>query len=121
MEPKKERLYDAMGELIYALALADGEVSQPELDRLDNILRMHPWATSIQWSFNYENKRVSDLEDAYQRALETCKEYGPSEEYIFLMEVLRQVAEASEGIVTKEAALIHRFEIELTDYFKDHL
>jgi len=121
MQPSKERLYDAMGELIYAVAMADGTINKQEQDRLDRILRMHSWSASIQWSFNYENKKSNTLEDAYQRALDTCKDYGPSEEYIFLLEVLRQVAEASGGVQKSESNLIQRFQEELTNYFKDTL
>ena len=75
----------------------------------------------MEWSFNYEKMKANSLEDAYQRALETCKAYGPCEEYALLLEVLRRVSEASSGMVVEEADLINRFTLELTDYFKETL
>lgn len=121
MKPSKEQLYDAMGELIYALALSDGAVQDEEITALEQVLKAHPWAAAIQWSFDYENQKKKPLEEAYQKAMTTCKDYGPSEEYAFLLEVLQTIAEASEGMVTPEAELIIRFREELTEHFQKSL
>lgn len=120
-QPSKEKLYDAMGELIYAVALADGMVSEQESQTLHELLQQHDWAASVEWSFKYEKMKANSLEDAYQRALDTCKSYGPCEDYVLLLDVLRRVSEASDGMVVAEADLINRFTHELTDYFKETL
>ena len=117
MDISKEELYDAMGELIYAVALADGFIQKEETDRLKELLLGHPWAAAIQWSFDYEKRKSKALEAAYQKALVTCQAYGPNEEYAFLMEVLEKVAEASDGVDEQESGVIDRFRNDLTTYF----
>ena len=65
----KERLYDAFGELIYALAMVDGLIQPSEIEALAKILKGHPWASQIKWSFNYEVKKGIDINDIYEKAL----------------------------------------------------
>ncbi len=119
MKPSKERLYDALGELIYAVAKADGLVQDEEASRLQEILQQHPWASEVQWSFDYENKRATTLEEAYQKAIDTCKAYGPTEEYEYLFDILYEIAKASEGVNLEEAQIIVQFKMELKEHFMD--
>ena len=117
MKPSKDKLYDAIGELIYALAMADGRVQEDEINKLKELLIAHPHAQEIQWSFNYEKGQSISLEEAYDRALATCKEYGPTEEYAFLFEALDSIAAASDGIEASELEIIQRFKKELKEHF----
>lgn len=117
MKPGKTQLYDAFGELIYAIAQADGEIQQEEVQKLRELLMGHPWAAEIEWSFKYEKKKTKSIEEAMSKALETCKSYGPSPEYAFLLEVLQLVANASDGVQEEEQAVIDRFQKELTAHF----
>lgn len=117
MKPSQERLHDAMGELIYAVAKADGLVQDAEIEKLQEILQKHPWASQIHWSFNYEQNRDASLEEVYAKALDTCKEYGPTEEYEFLFEILYEIAKASNGVNTEEAQVIVRFKLDLKTHF----
>lgn len=48
---KKERLYDAFGELLYVIAIADGVIQPEELVELEQIIENHPEGESINWSF----------------------------------------------------------------------
>ena len=117
MKPSKEKLYDALGELIYTLAMADGSIQESEMEKLHELLIAHPNAQAIQWSFDYEQDSRTSLEEVYQKALETCKAYGPTEEYAFLFDALEAVAKASDGIVAEELAVIERFKRELKEHF----
>ena len=119
MKPSKERLYDALGELIYAVAKADGLVQDEEASRLKEILQQHPWAREVQWSFDYENNRETSLEEAYQKAIDTCKAYGPTEEYEYLFDILYEIARASDGVNVEEAQIIVQFKMELKEHFMD--
>ena len=119
MKPSKERLYDALGELIYAVAMADGLVQAEEIERLQQVLLAHPWSREIKWSFDFENSREQSVEEAFSKAIETCKEYGPSTEYAFLFEVLQAIAAASHGTDTNEAIIIQRFKNEIKEHFLD--
>ena len=121
MKISKTKLYDAFGELIYALAMADGLIQEDELKALDKVLADHPWASEIKWSFNYEKKKAHSLEDAYKKAIQVCTDYGPSEEYEGLINVLEKVASASEGMEEKEADVIMDFQFELHNRFHKEL
>ena len=116
-QPSKEKLYDALGELIYAVAKADGIVQPAETQKLEELLMAHPWARDIRWSFDYEQDQDHSVEEAYRKALDTCKDYGPTKEYAFLFEVLDAVAEASHGKDTNEIRVIQRFKGELKEHF----
>lgn len=113
----KERLYDAFGELIYALAMADGLIQPEEIKALDTILQGHPWASQIKWSFDYEMKKGLDLKDIYKKALNTFTQHGQDKEYIYLIEILKSVAKASDGVDEAEQNIIERFQQDLQQNF----
>ena len=113
----KVELYDAFGELIYALAKADGVIQGEEVAALEEIVEGHPWASEITWSFNYEAQKEKTLQEAYDKALSICKEYGPSPDYPFLFEVLDKIAAAADGIHDEETAVINNFKKELLEKF----
>ncbi|WP_375561338.1 TerB family tellurite resistance protein [Bernardetia sp. OM2101] len=113
----KERLYDAFGELIYALAMADGLIQPEEIRALDAILEGHPWASQIKWSFNYESNKNLDLKDVYKKALDTFTQHGQDKEYAYLIDVLKKVAKASDGIDEAEQEMIERFQKDLKENF----
>lgn len=117
----KEQLYEAFGELIYAVAKADGLVQDEEVQALQDILQQHAWAQEVEWSFNYEVKNQKDINDAYERALDTFREYGPTPEYEYLIEILEKVAQASDGIDSKEEKIIQGFQDDLKDRFINDL
>lgn len=112
-------LYDAFGELIYALAKADGVIQGEEVKALEEIVEGHPWASEITWSFNYEKKKDKTLLEAYEKALMICQEYGPSPDYPFLFEVLDKVAEAADGVHDQEQNIIDNFKKALMEKFHD--
>ncbi|HOY18445.1 MAG TPA: hypothetical protein PLC89_14155 [Haliscomenobacter sp.] len=112
------QLYDALGELIYAVAKVDGLVQDTEISKLKEVLENHPWSNEIKWSFDYENRKENTPDEAFAKALQTCKDFGPSAEYAFVIEVLQAVSEASDGTSVQESGLIDRFQQELTGYFQ---
>ncbi|EAY26163.1 TerB family tellurite resistance protein [Microscilla marina] len=113
----KEQLYDAFGELIYAVAKADGLIQAEEQRMLENILTAHPWASQIRWSFDYESKKGMNPEDSYKKALDIFKEHGPDPDYVYLLDVLEKVAEASDGIDANEQKVIDSFQSDLYKRF----
>jgi len=114
---KKTKLYDAFGELLYAIAIADGEIQKEEIAALEKLLSEHPWAKEIKWSFDYEFQKAHTVESAYNNAIDICKEYVPNPEYKYLLEVMTQVAGAFGGIVPQEKKIIDKFVIDLKDRF----
>ncbi len=108
-----DKLYEAFGELVYAVAKADGVIQDTEVARLKEMLRGYSGADDIIWSFNYEQGKEHDLKHAYEKALDVMIQYGPFEDYPKLIEILKSVAEASDGIDDNERILIERFEDDL--------
>lgn len=113
----KADLYDAFGEFIYAIAMADGEIQKEEEQKLHEILKGHEWAQEIEWSFHYEAERDHTVEFAYRKALDICLQHGPDPEYFFLLNTLEEIAAASSGISKEEAELLKRFRFELMEEF----
>ncbi len=113
----KERLYDAFGELIYALAMADGLIQPEEIRALNTILQGHPWASQIKWSFDYEISKGFDLNQVYKKALDTFTQHGQDKEYTYLIDILQKVAKASDGINEAEQEIIERFQKDLKENF----
>lgn len=117
MKPSRSQLYDAFGELFYVIAMADGEVQDEEIAKIEQLLKGHPAAEGISWSFQHELKKQGSVEDAYNKALDTCKYYGQSEEYTFLFDALLQIAEASEGLSPEERKMLKEFQGTLKLHF----
>ncbi len=117
----KERIYDAFGELVYLVAKADGLIQPTEVEALENILRGHPKAKQIKWSFDYERQHKNDLEGLYQKVIDRCRENGPDPEYQFLVEMMEDVARASAGIDKEEEGVIDGFVHDLTERFKEDI
>ena len=113
----KEKLYDAFGELVYVVAMADGIIQPEEKKALHKIIQEHPWASEIEWSFNYEVEKHQDIDYLYKRVLDACHQNGPDPEYQFLIEILETVAQASSH-TDDEKKIIDKFTHELTERFK---
>lgn len=117
----EEHLYDAFGELVYAVSVADGYIQPAEPAALRSLLAHHEWASEIQWSFDYEVKAGQSVEAVYEKALMTFEKIGPHPEYAFMLEVLDQIATASHGIDTNERELIARVSVDLKERFSRDL
>lgn len=117
----KTRLTDAFGELIYAVAIADGMIQPEEIESLKKLLEGHPWAREIQWSFDYELKNKPSLNESYLKALETLKENGPFEDYNYLVEIIEKIAAASAGVEKSEKTVIDSFQKSLRAHFLEFL
>ena len=117
----KVELYDAFGELMYVVAKADGLIQTEEVNALNELVENHPWAKEIVWSFKYEEGKKKTVEQAYEKALYTCQQYGPSPEYPELLGLLNDIAAASEGVSLEEKQIIQNFEKELRAKFEKDL
>lgn len=113
----REKLHEAFGELIYSICKTDGDVQESEVEKLKERLKGHSGAESILWSFNYENYKSKPVADTYRKAMFTCKDHGPDPEYPFLLNLLKEVAAASNGLDEAERNLVNGFEAELKEQF----
>lgn len=117
----EHRLYQTFGELLYLVAMADGVVTQNEIEKLDEILRDHPASEKIKWSFNYELISNNSIEDLYKKIIETYSDNGPDEAYEFFIKALRQLAQADGNLDNKEEILINQFSSDLIQRFSKDL
>ncbi|MBL4650430.1 MAG: TerB family tellurite resistance protein [Aureispira sp.] len=121
MKHNHEKLYEAFGELLYVVAMADGLIQEEEVSALENILAKHPWATDIKWSFDYERKKERGVEEVYARVLDYCTNAGPSPEYQNMIEVMEAMAGASNGVDEDEKEVIETFISTLIQKFKNDI
>lgn len=121
MKDNQEKLYEAFGELLYVVAMADGFIQESEVTALEKVLAGHPWAADIKWSFDYERKKGSSVEDVYAKVLDYCTYVGPQAEYQNMIEVMEAMALASQGVDPDEQAVINTFIHTLTERFKKDL
>lgn len=111
----KVQLHDAFGELLYAIAMVDGEIQLEEIEKIEEHLANHEAAEAIKWSFKYEVGKQKTVLEAYKKAIDICKHYGKSEDYPFLLTMLKDVAAASDGLDENERAMIAQIEKDLED------
>ncbi len=115
------KLYETFGELIYIVAMSDGVIQPEELKVIEDKLRDHPWGGDIKWSFDYEVSKGSTIDELYKKVISYCKIHGPDPEYDFLINILEEVAQASNGIDEKEQKIIDNFSKDLLEKFKTDL
>ena len=117
----KIKLYDVFGELLYVLAMADGQVQEAEVKKLEELLADHPWGREIKWSFDYEVKQGTSPEDLYRKVILYCEAHGPDPEYKSMLEIMQAMAEASAGVDVDEQTIVDSFVIALTERFKEDI
>lgn len=112
------KLIEALGELIYVVAMADGSIQKEELEVIDKKLADHKWGEDIKWSFDYEVKNNNSVEGLYKKVISYCEMHGPDPEYNFLLEVVEEVAKASNGVDSDEQQKMDGFISDLRKEFK---
>ncbi|WP_109435991.1 permease [Aquimarina sp. AU119] len=117
----RDRLYQTFGELLYVIAMSDGVIQKEEVETLEEILKGHPKGAVIKWSFDYENKNQNDIETLYKKVIEVFSDNGPDEEYEFMLYALAKIADASEGMNSKEEKVITNFSRDLLERFKNDI
>lgn len=115
---KEEKLYEIFGELLYALAKADGVIHKEEKETLNQLLKNHALGSEILWSFEFEETHNSSVEEIYNKVINFCHVYGPAPQYDEFITAMKIVAETSNGITTKEHKLINSFSEDLMGRFQ---
>ena len=112
-----EKIYEAFGELIYVVAMADGEIQEEELAVIKSELADYKYGEQILWSFNYEKEKKNPIEDTYKKVITCCEAHGPEREYQYLINLLEKISKASAGMDDNEAKAISSFRADLIERF----
>ena len=115
---EKEKLYETLGELLYVVAKVDGVIQEEEKEKLEKLFKYHAWASEIKWSFYYELKKDSSIEETYQKVISFCHAYGPAPEYNEFIDAMKDIAEAATGIDGNEENKIASFSTDLIARFQ---
>jgi len=113
----QEKLYETLGELLYAVAMADGAIQPEEQQALEKLLQHHGWAHEVRWSFHYEVSKQTDVQQAYKKAISFCQHHGPSPVYTEFIEAMNIIAAAANGTDQDEEAIISSFSKDLISRF----
>lgn len=112
-----EKIYEAFGELIYIVAMADGEIQPEEMEVIKSELADYKYGEQVLWSFNYEKEKKNPIEDTYKKVITCCEAHGPEREYQFLINLLEKMSKASAGMDDNEAKAISSFRADLIQKF----
>ncbi|MCG8578816.1 MAG: TerB family tellurite resistance protein [Bacteroidales bacterium] len=115
---KIERLYEVLGELLYAVAKADGVIQDEEKEKLKELFKNHGFGSEILWSFEYEESKSMPIDEIYNKVINFCHSYGPAPQYEEFIKAMKIIAEASEGIDEGEAKIIDSFSKDLLERFQ---
>ncbi|MGB1205882.1 MAG: hypothetical protein ACPG5B_09560 [Chitinophagales bacterium] len=116
---KKERLFDAFGELLYAIIHTNQNIKDKNtyLDITDKIARKYRITRHIDWTVNYERRNAHSIDNAYMRALMACRDNGPDPDYIDLFDLLQYTTNLNKNLTEKDIDLISGFESALKEIF----
>lgn len=113
-----EKLYEVMGELLYAVAKADGVIQEKEKNALYKMLKNHPLGSQIIWSFEFEENNHSSVEEMYNKVINFCHSYGPAPQYQQFITAMKIIALASDGMSREESKIINSFSKDLLARFQ---
>jgi tellurite resistance protein len=112
----QEDLYIGLGNLAYAVAKADGELSKEEEEALTEILEEQDHGDIALFAFKIKHHMNSLPEEAYRFALRRLRaneqEFSEDQKEQFIY-VLDKVAHASKGVNSKEQRLLERLRKDL--------
>lgn len=118
MKISKEQLFEAFGEILYAVASADGSIQQEEKQLIAQAIRNHRYEFDILLSFKKEVAHTRNIGEAIQKALKTFKAYGPFDGYSDFKVILENLADSCQGISSHEKEILDTFHKELLSNFR---
>lgn len=118
MRVSKEQLFEAFGEILYALAAVDGKIQQEEKELIAQAIKHHRYEYDILFSFKQEVTKSRTIKEAFAKAMHTFREYGSFDGYSDFKIILENLANSCQGISTEEKEIIDQFHHELLSNFK---
>ncbi|WP_020530243.1 hypothetical protein [Flexithrix dorotheae] len=117
----KEKIYEAFGELIFAILRIDGTINPSQKNKVELILKKFENGDQIFWSFNYENNHKKNWEEIENNTLDLFLEFGPSKDYQTFFEIFEAMEiEKLDLIGSKGKKMITRFKNKLKLKFSEN-
>lgn len=112
----QQDLFIGLGCLAYAVAMADGEVHQEEVQAFAHLLQQHTHGEMALFSLKLKAKLQCLPEEAYQFAFRrfsaNITEFSRQQKEQFCY-MLQQIAQAHAGISAAESAVLKRIRLDL--------
>ena len=118
MSVSKEQLFEAFGEILYALAAVDGNIQQEEKVLISQAIRHHRFEYDILMSFKQGVTKAKTIKEAFGKAMDTFRTYGTFDGYSDFKIILENLARSCHGVSPEEKEIIDEFHKELLTNFK---
>jgi len=106
--PSKETL-DVFGRLLYAVAMADGEVQQSEIETLESIVKNDEWASKIELSFKCSSNTEMNPHTMFMKNMRIFFTNSVNDHYPYFLNLMEKMASANNGIVDAERKMLVQF------------
>lgn len=103
------------GRIIYAVAKADGEVQDAEIKVIQEVIDNNDWAQEVELSFEVERELGEDAREIFDKAMDLFDFTEIKNHYLEFVNLLEQIAEAHDGIVSEEKGMIDEFKRKLAE------
>ena len=118
MRISKEQLFEAFGEILYAMAAVDGKIQQEEKELIAQAIKHHRHEYDILFSFKQGVTKAKTIKEAFGKAMETFRSYGAFDGYSDFKIILENLAQSCQGISPEEQEIIDQFHKELLTNFR---
>ena len=99
-----ERVYDAFARMIYSIIIADGVIDEEEKRIIEEQVKGREIEKYLDKYIGSEEEHL--IIESYQNLIYACREYGSSDEYSELIEVLSQIKNVSAVIDEDDAEIL---------------
>lgn len=117
-EQDKSNLYRSFGDLIYAIAMADGILQDEEKTAIRKIIGEHAMMPYIEQALDRKEKKEISIVSAYYKVMTYIKENKPDPEFHFLLKVLEALSKLSAGVDEDDENLMEDFIADLRSKLK---
>lgn len=99
-----ESVYDAFARMIYAIVIADGVIDKDEKKIIEDKVK----GKEIESFLNHyiESEEEHFIIESYQNLLHACRDFGPSNEYSSLIDILNSIKTVSSVIDEDDAEIM---------------
>jgi len=114
-----EKLYNAFGELLYAVIKAEGKARENIIKKLERTVQEYEWGQTAMWSLRYEMGHNATTDEAYQKAFDAFTDFGPFPGYESFFRMVDDIIKKN-ILGERGKKVIGRFRKKLMDHFYEN-